>query len=168
MNSIESKYKTIENESKASIQEVNDINIPEEQKAYTGGESWESWTKMFTKEPGDKVYTFHEFKNILKTIHPNLRIEYNNVIGFAHFIYLDFYGIPFPICEVGKACDNEIPPESGFIKPTDDMLIKETLQDYAGWKQALFEIKIKFAEYGVKSLWDAGNVDAAKKMLVEN
>ncbi len=164
MNSIESKYRNIENESKASIQEVHDIQIPETQKGLTGGESWETWMKMFTREPGDKVYTYHEFEKVLKTIHPNLCIKYNNVLGFAHFIYLDFYGVPVPICEVGKALDNEIPPESGFIKPTDDMLIKETRQDYAGWKQALFEIKIKFAEYGVKSLWDAGNIGAAKEL----
>jgi len=168
MNSIESKFKHIEKESVASIQEVNDIQIPETQKNLTGGTSWETWTNQFTKEPGDKVYSFHEFEKILKDIHPNLCIKYNNILGFAHFIYLDFYGIDVPICEIGKSCDNEIPPESGFIKPDEEQLIKETKQDYAGWKQALVEIKVRFAEYGIKTKWDSGNIDAVHQMQKGN
>ncbi len=165
---IKSAYKNIEKSNTSTIQEVNDIDIPQSQRDITGGMSWEQWTGMFTKEPGDKVYSFHDFEVILKSIHPNLCMKYNDILGFAHFIYFDMStdNIPIfvPICEVGKSCDNEIPPESGFIAPTEDSLIKETKQDYAGWKQAFVEIKIKFQMYGIRSKWDSGNIDAVMEM----
>ena len=163
--SLQKTFTNIEGSSMAHISDHEGINIRQSQKDYSGGRSWEDWTNMFTREPEDKIYSFYEFEQILKSIHPNLCIEFNRVIGSGHVVYLDFGSMPIFVTVVGKACDDEIPPESGFIKPDEDDAIQETIQDYAGYKQAFVAIKIKFVQWGIKSAWDMGDVDAANKIM---
>ncbi len=105
-----------------SIKDAYDIEVPEAHKKYGSGETWESYTKTFTKEPGDRILSFHEYEQMLRSIHPNLFVVYNWDIAFGHPVYF-FLAEDFPpifICTVGKGADNEISPESGFIGNQSD------------------------------------------------
>ncbi len=156
---LEDNFKNIHNLPMTTIREGYDIEVPAAHKKYGSGETWENWTKVFTKEPEDKIFKFHEFQRMLESIHPNLFIQYNLDINFGHAVYF-FLAEDFPplfICTVGRGADNEIPPESGFIGNQTELA--ETRQVYAGYKQCLFNIKKAFVIKGIKSRWDVGNAD---------
>ncbi len=158
---VKNQYSNIHKLPFLSIKDAFDIEVPEAHKKYGSGETWEDYVKTFIREIDDKIYSFHEFEDMLRSIHPNLFVVYNWDISFGHPVYF-FLAEDFPplfICTIGKGGDNEIPPESGFIGNQTEL--QETRQVYAGYKQALFQIKTTFAKKGIMSLWDSGNVDQA-------
>ncbi len=159
--SAKTTFKDLHKLPMTTIKDAYDIEVPAAHKKYGSGETWENWTKVFTKEPGDRIFSFHEFENMLRSIHPNLFVTYNHDMSFGHAIYF-FLAEDFPplcICTVGKGADNEIPPESGFIGNQTDLA--ETRQIYAGYKQALFHIKTAFAIKGIMSRWDMTGAEQA-------
>ncbi len=158
---LKDSFKNIHKLPFLSIKEHFDIEVPEAHRKYGSGEVWEEYVKTFTREIDDRVFSFHEFEDMLRSIHPNLFVQYNTDSSFGHPVYF-FLAEDFPplfITTVGKGMDNEIPPESGFIGNQTDL--SETRQVYAGWKQCLFNIKVAFTKKGIISRWDMGEVDQA-------